>query len=71
MTAAALTPPDFRTPCPHAPDGAPNGWHEPMAGEMRCVYCDTALAPVNCNGCGRFLSCTEIKDNESRCGDCA
>lgn len=64
-------PPDFRTACPMAPDEAPAGWHETMPSELRCVYCGVTLAPVQCNGCGRFMSCEEIRKNESRCTECA
>lgn len=58
----------FSDPCPSHPND--EGWHECMVKERRCVYCGVTLQPVPCHGCGRFLSCQEMIDNESRCRGC-
>ena len=69
MSRASVAASDVWARCSSHPDDM--GTHEYMANELRCVYCGAALPPVQCNGCGRFMSCEEIESNESRCGECA
>ena len=48
--------------------------HECMAGEMRCAYCGTRLAPYPCHGCGRFLTAKQMHEAAQgepwRCEEC-
>lgn len=53
--------------CPSHPE---DGTHECMRNERRCVYCGRNLEPVNCNGCGQFLSIEAMHERESRCEAC-
>lgn len=53
--------------CPAHPDGL---HHECMEAERRCVYCGALLRVKPCNGCGRFLSNKELRENASRCDRC-
>lgn len=43
--------------------------HESMETERRCVYCGLSLKPYGCNGCGRFLSASEMSEGY-RCKAC-
>lgn len=44
--------------------------HECSVDELCCVYCGVPLEPYNCHGCGQFLSCAEMHDDETRCEKC-
>jgi hypothetical protein len=53
--------------CPMHPEG---GSHELMPTELRCVYCSAPLSQPRCNGCDRFLSIAEVRDDQTRCEEC-
>jgi hypothetical protein len=56
--------------CPYSPDEKGDGWHECMRTEMRCAYCGVRLDPYPCNGCGKFLTASEMSADSMRCKEC-
>lgn len=44
--------------------------HQCAIGERRCVYCNVALLPEPCNGCGKWLTLESLHEREFRCADC-